>query len=276
MNAIDFKTLFNHEDYAIFGVIVLTLLLLYFFISGTVTRSRMTNDQKRRFIGNIRGTFFFVAVASIFALWATELYQFTISIAAFFAAMAIAGKEVILCFGGTFYRAFARPFSVGNRIEIDGIRGDIVDVGLLSTQLLEVGPKDYTQQLTGRMITIPNSLFLTKEVFNETDALTDHQDFVLHVIKVPIKLDRDWEKHRDTLLNAANEVCGEYIEPATAFFKRLAKKRHVDVPLIAPRINIKFDEPEKIFLMVRVCIPVDKKGTVQQLITRDYLKKTYP
>jgi small-conductance mechanosensitive channel len=269
------KDLFNAQDIYVFTVIGLTLLTLYVASVRSIRHSRMANDQKRRFIGNLRGFFIFILLGSVFVIWADELYQFIISIAALMAGFAIAGKEVFLCFGGSFYKAFARPFSVGNRIEIDGIRGDVVDVGLMSTQLLEIGPKDYTQQLTGRMITIPNSLFLTSEVFNETDSITEHQDFVLHVIKVPIKVDSHWETHRNSLLECANSYCEKYSQPAIEFFQRLSKKRHVDMPLLEPRINIKFDGPEQIFFILRICVPVDQKGFIEQDILKSYLNQNY-
>ena len=267
--------MFDLQDLYIFGVILATLTTLYLVSGRSIRHSRMANDQKRRFIANLRGFFIFILLGSIFILWADELYQFVISIAALMAGFAIAGKEVFLCFGGSFYKAFARPFSVGNRIEIDGIRGDVVDVGLMSTQLLEIGPKDYTQQLTGRMITIPNSLFLSSEVFNETDSVTEQQDFVLHVIKVPIQVNKDWEVHKDSLLECANHYCEKYVQPATDFFKRLSKKKHVDVPLLDPRINIKFDAPEQVLFILRICVPVDEKGIIEQEILKAYLKKNY-
>ncbi|MAX66683.1 MAG: hypothetical protein CME66_07080 [Halobacteriovoraceae bacterium] len=269
------KVLINYEDLYIFGAVIFTLLVLYYGIGKAIKNSRMANDVKRRSIANLRALFLFILVISIFVLWATELYQFVISLAAVVAASAIAGKEVFLCFGGSFYKAFARPFSVGDRIEVDGIRGDVVDVGLMSTQLLEVGPKDYTQQLTGRTICIPNSLFLANKVFNETDSVSEGRDFVLHAFKVPIENNQYWEQHRQYLLDSSKHFCEKYHEQAQAFFHKLAKKRQVDIPLIEPRVNIKFDNAKQIFLIVRVSVPVERKGTIEQDILKDYLKKCH-
>lgn len=275
MNFEDFKIFLNPSDLYTFGTIGIVLITLYFFIGRLIKRSRMSNDQKRRFITNLRTFFLIILVGSIFILWATELYQFVISVAALMAGFAIAGKELFLCFAGTFYKTFTRPFSVGDRIEIKGFRGDVVDIGLLSTQLLEVGPKDYTQQLTGRMITIPNSIYLSNSVFNETDAVTEGRDFVLHIFKVPINNDEHWEKNKNILLKAANDSCQKYIEPATVFFEKFAKKRQVDVPVIEPRINIKFDGHAQIILIVRITVPVERKGTMEQEIINDYLRKSH-
>lgn len=235
----------------------------------------MSNEQKRRSVANIRTFFICILFTTIFVLWATELYQFILSIAALCAAMAIATKDLVLNFGGTFYRAFAHPFSVGDRIEVNEIRGDVVDIGLMSTQLLEVGPKDYTHQFTGRTISIPNSLFLSHNIYNETDSVSKEDEYALHVFKVPIKNDPDWKKHVDTILEAANKACKQFEAPAEIHFQKMARKRQVDMPWIEPRINLKFSSSEEIFLIVRVSVPVRKKGTIEQEIIKEYLSTIF-
>lgn len=265
----------NRQDLYTFSSILIALFLLYFITGQVIKNSRMANDQKRRFMVNLRNILVITVLGSIFTLWATELYQFVISVAALMAAFAIAGKEVFLCFGGGFYKAFARPFSVGDRIEVNGVRGDVVDIGLMSTQLLEIGPKDYTQQMTGRMITIPNSIFLGVNVYNESDTVTEGRDFALHTFKVPIKNDGNWSKHKEVLLEAAREFSDKYNDRAIKFFNRLASKRQVDVPLVQARVNIKFDSADQILLIARVCIPVDQKGILEQKILQSYLSKTH-
>jgi small-conductance mechanosensitive channel len=235
----------------------------------------MGNDQKRRTLTNIRSIIFIILIIAFLVLWATQLYQFILSIAALGAALAIASKELILNFGGSFYRVFAHPFSIGDRIEVNDIRGDVVDVGLMSTQLLEVGPKDYTHQYTGRTISIPNSYFLTYEVSNETDNSHSQNSFVLHVFKIPIKNDTSWKNHMDTVLECANEVCKDFIIPGTHYFERLTRKRQVDMPWIEPRVNLKFSSPSEIFLIVRVTVPTKLKGTIEQAIIKEYLTKIH-
>jgi small-conductance mechanosensitive channel len=235
----------------------------------------MSNEQKARFISNTRTLFVVVIMITFLVLWATQLYQFILSIAALGAAMAIASKEVILNFGGTFYRAFARPFSVGDRIEINDMRGYVVDIGLMSTQMLEVGPKDYTQQYTGRLVSIPNSTFLSNKVYNETDTGHEVDAYTLHVFKIPIKNDDSWQRHIDIILESANKVCTEYVEPAKIFFNNMANKRQVDPPWVEPRVNIKVHSPTEIYLLVRVSIPIKLRGTIEQLIIKDYLTKVH-
>lgn len=266
----------QYEDYLIYVGIAILMAGIYILVGKTIKNSRMSNESKRRSLNNLRTTFVFILIIAFFVFWANELYQIILSLAALAAATAIAFKEVFLCFGGSLYRTFARPFTVGDRIQLGDIRGDVVDVGLMGTQILEVGPKDYTHQYTGRMIAIPNSLILTSQIFNESDHMhNDKENYSLHVFKVPIKNDKNWSRYKDDLLACAKETCDQYIADANKYFTKVAKKRSVDVPWIEPRINIRFKTESKIDLIVRVTVPVSIKGTVEQEIIRNYLNKIH-
>ncbi len=270
----DLRNLSQLQDLYIFATAVVVIVFLFLIISKAIKNSRMDNAQKRRVVAKMKYLFIFTIIVLILVLWATQLYQFIISIAAIGAAIAITTKEVFLCIGGSFYRAFASPFTLGDRIEVDDIRGDVVDIGLLGTQLLEVGPKDFTHQYTGRTITVPNSVFLSNKVLNETEAAQKNTDYSLHVFVVPIKNDINWQENRAVLLESATKVCQEHVEPAKNYFKKLAKKRQVDIPLISPRVSIKFQTPEILDLVVRVTIPVRFKGIIEQEIISLYLEQS--
>lgn len=265
----------SHRETSIIIAAILVSTILYNILALAIKSTKLENDTKRRSLLNIRTMLLFSILILAISLWATQLYHFVISLAAILAAFAIAFKEVFLCFGGGFYRTFAHSFSVGDRIEINGIRGDVIDIGFMGTQLLEVGPKGYTHQYSGRTVSFPNSMILTSQILNETENGQGETDFALHVFVVPIPNTPEWKTHQDKLLEAANEACEHYIPEASKFFNRLARKRSVDSPWVEPRINIRFDSQYKLDLIVRVTVPVRKKGTSEQEILTSYLEKIH-
>jgi small-conductance mechanosensitive channel len=60
----------------------------------------------------------------------------------------------------------SRKFVIGDRLEIDGIRGDVLDIQLLRTTFLEVNNWLGVDQPTGRVVIMPNSFIFRSKVFN--------------------------------------------------------------------------------------------------------------
>ncbi len=258
-----------YKEAIIYVGIALVLITTYLVFENLVKRSNFQIDHKRRLLSNFRGFFTLSLIFAALLIWSTEIYSVILPFTAVAAAIAIASKEFLLCIGGGFYKTFSRPFSVGDRIEIDSIRGDVIEFGFLSTQLMEVGPGDLTHQYTGRAVTIPNSLFLTKSVTNETFST----DYVLHIFTVPVIKDVDWKRHRDALYDSTMEVCEQYLEQAIRHFAKIASKRQLDLPAIKPRINVKFSGVNEINLVVRATVPSRTRGLIEQQILQAYLDK---
>lgn len=248
--------------------LILLLIGIYTSFGRWIKKSEMLIEQKRRSLNRLRVGFFLVLISSFFVAWANEIYSVIISFTAIAAAMAIATKELLLCLAGSFYKAVARPFTVGDRVLVGELRGDVIEIGLFATRILEVGPKDLTHQYTGRAVTIPNSKFLSHDVVNETFS----HEFTLHVFTVTIDNDGGWEQERNSLLKSAKKFCDRYVEDARKHYQMIAERRQLDPPWIEPRINIKIPDAKEIQLIVRVTVPVRARGRIEQEILEDYLR----
>lgn len=257
----------NNKSFIIYATLLLSFWVIYFIVANATKNSHLEIDQKRRVIARARGIFIFLTLVSFMVIWADEIYSLIISITAVAAALAIATKELLLCIAGTFYKTSTRPFTIGDRIEVNGIRGDIIDIGVMATQILEVGPGNLTHQYTGRSVTIPNSIFLNHNIINESYST----DYVLHVFEVPVEFNRHWERHQDALLKAAVSVCEVHIDKAKLHFQKIARKRQMESPIIEPRVTLKVSAPDEIIMIVRVTVPARSKGRVEQEILKKYL-----
>jgi len=216
-----------------------------------------------------RNVVMFLVIISTAMIWASELRTLALSLVAVAAAIVIAFKELILCFVGGLMRTSGRLFSVGDRIEIAGTRGDVVDLGLLTTTILEVGPGDLSHQLTGRAVVMPNAIFFSSPLINET--FTDA--FVLHTFTVPVSRDAKWHQHEAALLEAARITCQPFFDDAGRHFARVAREVGIETPNVEPRVTLKPVDPDKLSLVVRVPLPARNKGRIEQTILRSYLEK---
>ena len=257
------------------GKVLTTLFLLGLLYTVRVAAIRAlqnspgTPELRRRWIVAIRNASILLFLFFAGAVWAAELRTFALSLAAIAAGIAIATKELILCFLGGFYRSSSRLYSVGDRIEVGQHRGDVIDLNLLSTTILEVGPKAVTHQQTGRAITIPNAVLLTTSVVNETFSA----QYVLHTFSIPVRFQAGWSTAPDILLNACREEVKEFMPEAIRHFQVLGRRNALDVPSPEPRVTLQIGKPDEITLIARIPAPARLKGRVEQRILQRFLKE---
>ncbi|MGD9211702.1 MAG: mechanosensitive ion channel, partial [Desulfobacteraceae bacterium] len=185
------------------------------------------------------------------------------------AAMVIATKEFLLNILGFLYLESIKFISVGDRIEVDQTRGDVIDLNLLGVTMLEIGSGEKTNQYTGLTVYVPNVKFLSTQIRNETYLW---EDYVFHLITIPISNDKHWEDSEKALLQAANEVCEPYIKIATTSMKSLSRRHSLDEPSVNPRIHVQVASTDTINLILRIPVPTRRRGRLEQTVTRRYLQ----
>jgi small-conductance mechanosensitive channel len=84
------------------------------------------------------------------------------------AALVISLQDVCASMFAWFVIMLGGKFGIGDRLEVDGTRGDVIDIDLLRTTLLEVNGWLGTDSPTGRVITLPNNFIFKTKVFNFT------------------------------------------------------------------------------------------------------------
>lgn len=230
---------------------------------------KISGDNKRIWVVHYKNFLYIALILSLIVVWATQLQTFAISVVAVAAALVLATKELIQNLLGGIFHTITRPFKIGDRIEISGVRGDVIDHNFLSTTILEVGPGLLFHQYTGRSIDIPNSVFLGQNLINESFT----QKFVVHTFTIPIRREDDWKAAEKILLESAYSICKEFIADAKIHMDKIGRTRNLEPPSVDPRLSISFPSPEILNLVLRVPAPASKKGKVEQAILREFLEK---
>lgn len=255
------------------GILIVLLLLLRWLLARWVRRGGIKSTElHRRWLVQIRNACITLALFGLLMIWGREIQSLALSMAAFIVAMVLATKELILCVTGGLLRATSGAFGIGDRIEVNKLRGDVIDITMLATKIMEIGPGELTHQYTGRAIVVPNSVFLASPVVNE--SFTD--DYVLHVFQVPLKAEDDWQTAERHLLDAANQVCAPFLEEAKQYLARIAVREGLDAPSVEPRVTLELNDPGRIDLIVRIPTPARRKGRMEQQVVREYLQRRQP
>lgn len=252
------------------GVLVVGIIIVGIVINQIIKRLKFTDrEMKRRWLIQIRNGKIILFIIGLVAIWAFELKALALSAVAIgMMAFVVGTKEILQCLLGGLYQATVKSFKVGDRIIVDGCRGDVVDRNFLSITLLEVGPKDIVHQYTGKTISIPNSIFLSKSIENETFD----DKYMYHVFSIPLKIEDDWKKHEEILLNIANEECAQYVEEIKGRMSELKETQVKETPTINPKVWLHLPKFDEIHLYIRVPTIAQKKGRIEQAIIRKYME----
>jgi small-conductance mechanosensitive channel len=141
------------------------------------------------------------------------------------AGLAIALQDPIVSLVGWFLIVGRYGISVGDRIEINNVRGDVVDVGMLRIAVMEVGNWLSGEQSTGRMVFFPNSFIFKGHFFNYSNA----NSFIWDEIHVLVTYESQWKKARDLILAVAKEASQEVVERARLSQDQLARRYNVNL-----------------------------------------------
>ena len=247
------------------AVLVITVVVLHRLASGYIRRNVEAPDLRRRWLVRTRNGLVLLLLLGLIMVWGEELRTIALSIVAIAVAFVVATKELILCITGTILKVVTRPFNIGDRIQIKELRGDVIDQNLLTTTILEVGPGKITHQRTGRMIVIPNAMFLSEPVINESYT----HDYILHVFTVPFKREDDWRGARKALLESANRHCAPYLDDVRRYMEQLSRQKGLDVPTVEPRVTIQIPTAGEVHLVVRVPTKSGQRSFIEQSIIAD-------
>lgn len=250
-------------------IIIAVIVVRTLLVRMVVKAERQFPEARRRWIVNIRNASIFILFVTLLGIWNEQLRTLVVSFIALAVALVIATKELILCLSGAIVRAASKSYAIGDRIDIGGKRGDVVDQDLFTTTLLEIGPGTASHQYTGRAIVLPNSLLLTNPVINETYT----QDYTMHVFLIPLNVGEDWQLAEKILLDAARIECGPFLEEARIHMKHLENRQLMDTPTVEPRVTLQIPEAGKVNLLLRIPVPSRRKGRLEQAIMRRFLSE---
>jgi small-conductance mechanosensitive channel len=150
------------------------------------------------------------------------------------AGVAVALQDVLASLAGAFSIGFSKLYMAGDRVQIGDTRGDVIDIGLLRTTLMETGNWVSKDRYNGRIARIPNNAVLKSPVFNYSQGF----QFIWDEIKVVFTTNSDYQFAKDMLTRVAKEVVGEYLAEAQISWKAVSDYYETANPSLEPAITL--------------------------------------
>lgn len=177
------------------------------------------------------------------------------------AGVAIALQDPIVSAAGWVYLVWRRLFTVGDRIEINGTMGDVIDIGVFSFSLLEVGHRIDAEQSTGRIIHFPNGMLFKEPVINTHQGYP----FIWNEIPVMITFESNWEKAKAILTQIINQLAPDVKEGIQRYEKR-ADRLLISYDNISPALYLKVVSSSGVALTLRYLVdPRRRRGSEQEI-----------
>ena len=181
-------------------IVVVILLLVRSMILRIAFRNIDDKFVRLRYKRTLSYIILLIAIFLLLPIWLPSLRNIATFLGIFGAGFLIVTRELWLCFGGWAYIVIRRPFLIGDRIQVGTIAGDVIDIRMFETSLMEVTATE-GGLTTGRVIYFPNSKIFT-EVIATTSKFIQH---VFQEIHVSLEASSEWEKAAAMLEELAKE-----------------------------------------------------------------------
>ena len=184
-----------------------------------------------------------VGILAVLSIWFDDPQRLTTGIGLFSAGLAFALQRVVTAFAGYVIIMRGNTFTVGDRITMGGVRGDVIALTFTQTKIMEMGQPPAVQgadpamwvrsrQFTGRIVTVTNDKVFNEPVYNYTREFP----FLWEEMTVPIPYRADRSRAEAILLDCVAAHV-EALEPETEPVRTALERRYfIGVDQLKPRV----------------------------------------
>lgn len=226
--------------YALRGIaMILVIVLISLFFDGWLERLLGKMSMDRRQVETLRTvsrvSVQIVAVLFILLVIFGPPTQLGTFLGLTGAGLTVALKDFIVGFLGWFVLMGKNGIRLGDWVEINGVTGEVVELGMFHTVLLETGNWTDSGHPTGRRVTFTNSFAIEGHYFNFSTS----GQWLWDELQVVLPMGLDPYPIVDAIQKKVLEATSESARQAEEEWKIAAHSRDVSALSAAPAINVK-------------------------------------
>jgi len=196
------------------------------------------------------------------------------------AGLVIALQDVFANLMGWLFILWRRPFVLGDRIEIAGSAGDVIDIRLFQTHLVEIRNWVHADQSTGRILMVPNARFYREPLANFSRGF----GYIWTELAVTITFESNWRKAKQILADLAGRHCEDLSHDAQAQVRDAARQYPIHFSNVKPRVYTSVKESGILLTLRYLDLPRRRRdteeiiweGVLQAFAACDDLDFAYP
>ncbi len=249
-------------------LIVAGALLIYHFLTRQIASHVADAEKRHRYRKRVGYTIALFLIVVVSVTFFEQIRSLGTVLGFLGAGLAIALREYVASFLAWFYILGQRNIGLGSRVEVAGVRGDVIDIGVLKLTLVEVRGEGLGDQSSGRLVTVPNFKLLTDPVFHFTAG----SPYVWDEMGILVTFESDWEKAREILEGVGREVFDPHQAEIEAGFRQLEHDYAFRYGVTTPIVYVSIDR-NGVLLKLRYLTHVRRRRDNRDLISRHLLAR---
>ncbi|HEY6348418.1 MAG TPA: mechanosensitive ion channel domain-containing protein [Candidatus Angelobacter sp.] len=208
-----------------------------------------------------------IAITIAFAL-ATEIGSIATFAGLITAGIAVALQNVILAIAGYFFLIGKYGVRVGDRIQISGVTGDVIDIGLIRLHLMEVGGAETDRQPTGRVVVFSNAVVFqpSASFFKQIPGTS----FVWHQVTLTLAPESDYALAEKRVLGAVEKVFAGYRERIEQQYLEMERTLNIAAKVPKPISRLRLTQTG-LEVVIRFPVELDSATEIDDRVTRELL-----
>ena len=242
-------------------LVVLFFLLVRSAVMRVMLRNVTDNRQRYSWSRGVTSAIGFLILIFLGVIWFAGLERIATFAGILGAGLAVALHDTIANIAGFLFIMLRRPFEVGDRIEIEGVAGDVIDIRVFQFSLLEIGNWVDADQSTGRILQVPNGKVLRAV----TASFNKGFDYIWHEIPVLITFESDWKKAKGILEKIVDDDSFVVAEEVERQVRRAASRYLIYSGKVTPIVYTTVRDSGVLLTVRYMTKPKTRRGTEQQL-----------
>lgn len=182
------------------------------------------------------------------------------------AGLAIALRDPLVNLAAWVFIVWRRPFEVGDRIQVGGSAGDVLDIRVFQFTIMEIGNWVGADQSTGRIIHVPNGKVFAEPLANYSKGF----QYIWNEIAVLVTFESNWRKAKQILLGIAAKHAEELSASAEDRVRRAARRFMIFYTKLTPTVYTSVKESGVLLTVRYLCEPRRRRGS-EEAVWEDIL-----
>jgi small-conductance mechanosensitive channel len=218
-----------------------------------------------------------LSIIGVVSIWFEDPTRLTTAVGLVTAGLAFALQKVVTSLAGYIVILRSRVFTVGDRIAMSGVRGDVIALGFIQTTIMEMGQSPGEQaddpsvwvksrQYTGRIVTVTNDKVFDAPVYNYSRDFP----YLWEEMTIPITYKDNRHRAEEIMLETAKRHTVKITELSSEALKKMHDRYYVRDVDFQPKVYWRITD-NWLELTVRFIAEAGGVRSLKDAMSRDIL-----